>query len=395
MSQFPLHKICSFLIAIFISSLLISCNNQIDQVQAFDSPSNPLIPKTVKIAEVSPPRLIQELNKTFDQSTPQVSIISPQNNQTIKDTTIEVQLEVKDFNLFKDEKLAMGPHLHLFIDDQPYQAVYSTDKPIIFNNLTAGSHTLRVFASRPWHESFKNEGAYAQTTFHVFTPSDNYNPDLKKPLLTYSRPQGSYGAEPIMLDFYLTNAPLHQVAQQNLEDNIDDWRIRVTINDEIFLMDTWQPLYLEGFNQGKNWVKIEFIDSQGETVKNVFNSTIRLIDYDPKINDTLTKLVKNKISLEDAMAIAIKNYQPIKNSPKTEKSSLTEEIKPAIEKITPKIEEIKPAIEETTPKIEETKSLPMENLKIDPPQEKIETTIIDQAETKELSNISDNSKTEK
>jgi hypothetical protein len=70
-------------------------------------------------------------------------------------------------------------------------------------------------------------------------------------VLTYSRPTGSYGAEPIMLDFYLTNAPLHLVAQENPDDEIADWRIRVTVNGESFVLDRWQPVYLKGFKPGK------------------------------------------------------------------------------------------------------------------------------------------------
>lgn len=299
-----------WLCLIFISWGLASCSDAIESVQAFNTDSSSRIPKAEKIAEVAPPKLIQELGKTFDQYQPQVKIITPTNNQILQDTTVKVGLEIKDLPIFKDEKLAMGPHLHLFIDNQPYKAVYSTDKPVVLENLAPGTHTIRVFASRPWHESFKNEGAYAQTTFHIFTSSDDNNPDLKQPLLTYSRPEGTYGAEPIMLDYYLTNAPLHIVAQENSDDNISDWRIRVTINGEDFLVDTWQPIYLQGFNQGQNWLKLEFIDENGEIVKNVFNSSTRIINYEPKQQDTLTKLVKGKISLEQARAIVEPNYQP-------------------------------------------------------------------------------------
>ena len=313
----------SWICLIFISWALASCSDTIESVQPFTSNSSSRIPKVEKIAEVPPPKLIQELGKTFDPYQPQVTILSPENNQTIEDTTVKVNLQIKDLPIFKDEELAMGPHLQFFVDNQPYQAIYSTDEPIVLENLAPGTHTIRVFASRPWHESFKNEGAYAQTTFHIFTPTDDNNPDLKKPLLTYSRPQGTYGAEPIMLDFYLTNAPLHLVAKENPDDEITDWRIRVTVNGENFLIDTWQPVYLKGFNKGQNWVKLEFIDENGETVKNAFNSTVRVINYDPQNKDTLSRLVKEKISLEQARAIVEPNYQP--EIIPEEKSNLTSE----------------------------------------------------------------------
>ena len=304
-----LKKILSWLTIIIFSCTLTACNDTIDSVQAFNSDSKPPIPKVENIAEVAPPELIQQLNQNFATSQPQVKILTPNNGEVLNTKDVSVTLDIKGLDIFKDEELQMGPHLHFFIDDKPYQAIYTIEKPIILSDLTPGTHTIRVFASRPWHESFKNEGAYAQTTFHVFTPTEDNNPSDSQPLLTYSRPQGVYGAQPIMLDFYLTNAPLHVVAKENPNDDIPDWRIRVTVNGESFLLDTWQPIYLTGFNKGQNWVKLEFIDENGDVIKNAFNSTVRAIEYDPKIKDTLAKLVTGKISLNKAQAITIRNYK--------------------------------------------------------------------------------------
>ena len=183
-------------------------------------------------------------------------------------------------------------------------------EPIVLDNLSPGTHTLRVFASRPWHESFKNYGAYDRSVFHVFTPTEGDAPDSDLPLLTYSRPQGSYGAEPILLDFYLASAPLHSLAQGSDEDDILDWRIRCTVNGESFILDRWEPLYLTGFKPGKNWVKLEFLDELGNPVKNVFNTTARAIEYKPGGDDTLSKLVRGELTAEEAKAIVISGYNP-------------------------------------------------------------------------------------
>lgn len=181
----------------------------------------------------------------------------------------------------------------------------------MLSNLALGTHTIRVIAAYPWNETFKNPTAYAQTTFHIFTPTDSNNPSPNLPLLTYNQPQGVYGAEPIMLDFYLTNAPLHVVAQENPQDDIVDWRIRTTVNGESFLLDTWETIYLKGFQKGTNWVKLEYVDENGNVVQNVFNSTVRAVEYDPSKQDTLAQLVTGKIPLEKAKAIVIKDYKPV------------------------------------------------------------------------------------
>ncbi|MUG92104.1 hypothetical protein F7734_06385 [Scytonema sp. UIC 10036] len=261
-----------------------------------------------QISEVSPPATIQELRQALEIYQPQVTIVAPKADEILQDNTVTVRFQVKDLPIFKDSKWDLGPHLHVILDNEPYIAVYDLDKPLVLSDLSPGTHTLRVFASRPWHESFKNEGAYAQSTFNTFTKTDNNNPDPKQPLLTYSRPKGDYGAEPILLDFYLTNAPLHLVAQQNPNDEIADWRIRCTINGESFVLDRWQSVYLKGFKPGKNWVELEFLDEQGNPVKNVFNSTTRLITYNPKGQDTLSRIVRGELSADQVRSIVDPNY---------------------------------------------------------------------------------------
>ncbi|MBE9214459.1 hypothetical protein IQ247_17595 [Plectonema cf. radiosum LEGE 06105] len=261
-----------------------------------------------KISEVAPPEIIQELRQTLEVYQPQVKILNPQPEEVLQEDKLQVSLQVKDLPIFKNVKYGLGSHLKVILDNQPELEVYDLSQPLELVDLSPGTHTLRVFASRPWHESFKNEGAYAQTKFHVFTKSDDNNPDSNLPILTYNHPQGSYGAEPILLDFYLTNAPLHLLAKDNPDSAIADWRIRCTINGESFIIDRWQSLYLKGFNPGKNWVKLEFIDNQGNPVKNVFNSTVRVINYESKGKDTLAKIVRGELVSEDLRGIVDANY---------------------------------------------------------------------------------------
>ena len=307
-----------------------------------------------KISEVSPPEVIQELRTVLEKYQPQVTIASPSPNQVLQDDALSVRLQVKDFPLFKDQKLALGPHLHLFLDNQPYQAVYDVSQPIVLKDLAPGTHTLRAFASRPWHESFKNEGAYAQTTFHVFTKTPNNNPSPDQPLLTYSRPQGGYGAEPIMLDFFLTNAPLHLVAQEDDKDDVADWRIKVTVNGSEFVLDRWQPLYLKGFTPGKNWVQLDYIDEKGNSIQNVYNNTARSFTYTPNGNDTLSKLVRDELSFAQARSIVDPDYKAeIPGSSPVPVVKPSPEVEPPIVEPTPQAEN--PIEQSEPPKSEKPK----------------------------------------
>jgi hypothetical protein len=261
------------------------------------------------LSEVNIPEAIAKLAPTLEKYQPQVQILSPNADEVLSDDRVTVKLKVNDLPLFKHPELGLGNHLHVILDRQTYQGVYDLTQPLVFKNLTAGTHSLRVFAARPWHESFKNEGAYAQTTFHVLTKTNENNPHPQQPLLTYSRPSGTYSSEPIMLDYYLSNAPSHLVAQGS-DSSLPDWRIRATVNGQQFILDRWAPIYLQGFKLGKNWVKLELVDDRGNPMPNVYNDTVSIVTYDPRTKDTLAKLVRGELNPTLAMSLGDPNYKP-------------------------------------------------------------------------------------
>ena len=288
---------------------LWGCSDRLETSLPASNNSSVATASLKQLKEVAPPETIQQLHQILEVKQPQVNILSPQPEQILTDTQVAVKLQVTDLPIFQDEDLKLGSHLEVILDNQDAQSIYDLEKPLIFSNLAAGSHTLRVFASYPWHESFKNEGAYAQVTFHVFTKTINNKLDTKLPLLTYSSPAGSYGAEPILLDFYLTNAPLHMIAQEDAEYEVPDWRIRITINGETFVVDQWQPIYLKGWKQGNNWVQLEFIDEQGNVVENVYNNTAKVFTYKPGGQDSLSKLMRGNLSVPAAKGIINPTYK--------------------------------------------------------------------------------------
>jgi hypothetical protein len=345
---------CCGLLICLLSIGLVSCGGeekpQTEETKEISTPEPAL-------TEVAPPAIFEELRQTIDKYQPQVAITSPKNGEIIEDTRVGIEVDVKDYPLFKNEELGMGPHLHVILDNEPYRAVYTADEPIIFEDLSPGTHTIRMFASRPWHESFKNEGAYAQVTFHLFTETADNLPDPEKPLLTYSRPKGTYGAEPILLDYYLTNAPIRLP-----EEDIDaintasqrDWRVRATINGESFIMDSWLPVYLEGFNTGRNWIKLELLDGDGNLIENAFNTAARLFTYEPRGEDTLSQLVRGELTAEEARVIVDAEYEPPKEQPEEEEEIVEPEVieEEPSEAVT---EEEKP---ETIPEEEEEETTP-------------------------------------
>ncbi|MFN5855994.1 MAG: hypothetical protein ACK456_08875 [Pseudanabaenaceae cyanobacterium] len=297
----PWRKWVSLLVAIALAFYLTACGESEPKAKT-DTP----VATPTKVTEVAPPIAIQKLARQMEKYEPKLSILSPKSDEILTSNEVSVKFAIQNLPIFKSG-LGLGPHVHVALDSQEYQAVYDINQPIVFDHLTPGTHTLRAFASRPWHESFKNNGAYAQLTFHVLTKTNENTPDPKLPLLTYSRPVGTYGAEPIMLDFYLHNAPLHLAAQSDTK--VGDWQVRATLNGQTFTFDQWQPVYLKGFRPGQNWVKLELIDTNGALIPNVFNSSAHVINYQPGGQDTLAKLVRDE-SITDLESVVNPDYVP-------------------------------------------------------------------------------------
>jgi hypothetical protein len=248
-----------------------------------------------------------------DAASPVLKIVSPASGSTINSSTVPVQLDLsgdlKGYQPGMNPETKMGNHIHVILDNQPYEAYYNIDgKPFELRNVADGEHTLRVFASRPWHESYKNEGSFQMVKFTVKDGNANTNQptttnsgqqmsnanantaptpegkamqssaggavDAAKPLLTYSRPKGEYkGAEadPIMIDFWLDNA--------KLTGDGGEYRVRYSVNGgEPKFIEKWAPLWLQGWTAGKHTVKFELVDKDGNVVDNGgYNSTSREI----------------------------------------------------------------------------------------------------------------------
>ncbi|MGI8494339.1 MAG: hypothetical protein ACR2L1_03360 [Pyrinomonadaceae bacterium] len=262
-----------------------------------------------ELKEVQRPEKIAEMMRTRgeqDSAKPVLMILEPKANVTVGASTVKVKLglsgDLKGYQPMKDPATGMGNHIHVILDNQPYEAYYNLNQEFELRNVADGEHTLRVFPSRPWHESFKNEGAFVMVKFNVknggadtakptttnsnqamsSTPAEGKDMasstgdavDLSKPLLTYSRPKGEYkgaDAENIMVDFWLSNA--------KLAGDGGEYRARLSIDGrEIKMIDKWQPVWFAGWTEGKHSVKLELVDKEGNVVDNGgYNSTTREI----------------------------------------------------------------------------------------------------------------------
>jgi hypothetical protein len=279
--------------SVIIGGVLVLCNGL-----SFHTLAIAANLRSDSISEVSPPIAIQQLRAK--DTVPKIKILSPKGDETVSEPTVTVRLQVENFKPFKDPNLGLGPYLNVSVDDLPSQSIYDANAPIELEELKPGTHVLRVFANHPWGESYKNPEAYAQVSFNVLTASTGNTWDQQQPLLTYNQPIGSYGAEPILLDYYLSTSKSHTPDDSLLKDNL---QVRVTINGQSFKTDRWLPLYLSGFRSGTNWIRLELLDRRDQPLKGPFSEVTQAFQFQPRGRDGLARLVQDQLSAEELQQI--------------------------------------------------------------------------------------------
>lgn len=339
---FALVPLCALVAASFVGCA--PADNANSNTTATTNVAPPTTATPVQtLSEVERPQKIKDqmsARGTQDDAKPTLRFVEPRNGSTVAGSTVKVRLtlggDLKGYQPHKDPATGMGNHIHVILDNSPYEAYYNLGEPFELRNVTEGKHTLRVFASRPWHESYKNEGSFQMVAFNVKgggdatkptttaagqTMADNKNAaanhnanamnanaamkntngatanatnanapapaegkdmpasqggdvDPAKALLTYSRPKGEYkGAD--------TDAIMIDFWLSNgrLQGDGGDYRVRYTVDGgEAKFLDKWAPIWLTGWNAGTHKVKLELVDKSGNVVDNGgYNSTERTI----------------------------------------------------------------------------------------------------------------------
>jgi len=306
----------TLLFLLVFALLFASCSAANSDNASTTATSSVTPPATQTLTVIPRPQKILDLMKARgeqDEAKPVLKIVSPAKDAVINGSTVEVKLDLsgdlKGYMPHKDPTTGKGNHIHVILDNQPYEAYYELGQPFELRNVVAGKHTLRVFPSRPWHESYKNEGAFQMVEFTVksggdaskptttnsgqtmannnsgsaqpgaregkdFAASAAGNVDPAKPLLTYSRPKGEYkgeDADPIMIDFWLSGA--------KLKGDGGEYRVRYVIDDDdAKYIDKWEPIWLSGWISGKHKVRLELLDKEGKPLENGgYNTTSREI----------------------------------------------------------------------------------------------------------------------
>lgn len=179
----------------------------------------------------------------------------------------KLQAQTEDVQAKKCANSSKGQHIHLIIDNNPYEAVYEEEYTTAAK-LEPGNHVALAFISRSYHESLKHKEAYDVVQFQVGDKKED-DIDLEAPHMIYSRPKGEYSlsdASKVFVDFYLLNAELAE----------DGHYVECTINDEAtFKITKWAPFYMEGLPLGENTISLKLMDADDNFVEGPFNAVER------------------------------------------------------------------------------------------------------------------------
>jgi hypothetical protein len=310
-----LISVILFVLSVLFAGCVAPGTNNTASNNANSSANTNAAPAPQNLTVVDRPQKIVDMMASRgeqDNAKPVLKILEPKEGSTVNSSTVSLKLQLagdlKGYKPMMDPETHAGNHIHVILDNQPYEAYYNLDEAFELRNVADGEHTIRVFPSRPWHESYKNDGAFQMVRFTVkdggadetkpaitnsgqrmsngnssanasatpegkeMQPTTAGPVDPKKPLLTYSRPKGEYknaDADAVMIDFWLTGG--------KLKDDGGEYRVRYTVDGgSPKYIDKWAPIWLSGWTSGKHTVKLELVDQNGETVDNGgYNATSR------------------------------------------------------------------------------------------------------------------------
>ena len=212
-----------------------------------------------------------------------VAILSPQPGALVPNP-VQIELVLAGFELGVPTRGAEnrgllraegGQHLHLVVDDRPYQMVFDASAPIALGELLPGPHLVRVIPALEWHESVQGPGSFEAVQFFVERQTTEVPLRPGEPLLTYLRPSGTYAgaaADSILLDFHVRNAELGG----------GRYRVRLLVDgDRVEDLQRPAPFVLVGLAPGPHTIRLELRDGVGRLVPGAYKSAERAITIEP------------------------------------------------------------------------------------------------------------------
>ncbi len=285
------------------------------------------------LKEVPPPAAVRQIKSRLSNYHPQLTIQSPTQEEILTtrlNDTWELVFLLKDWPLIEDPQVGLGPHLVVQLDNElPIRITNSIGDKIVIpmNGLSPGSHRMAAYLAYPWGEALKVPGSHVQSRIHFFRKIPGAQPNIDQTWLTVVRPPDQRPLGPVLIDSLIWNAPI-----QGLKNDDDRWRLKVSINEDSFLLDREEAIWVEGIPSTEKVLHFELLDNLGEPICPIFNSQLIILEDSeigkplwtlPQLNeDQLAKFLGEDEKLK-AISLSKDNVIGTRNSPN---NSFNEEI---------------------------------------------------------------------
>ncbi len=197
---------------------------------------------------------------------PAILLRSPKEGEVLPTQDVTIKFKLKNFVAYEG-----GPHLHIFLDDQPYVSYEKSVEPYTFRGVRPGAHAIRIVLTKANGESYKNPEAFALVNFYVLQKTDRPLFDLSKPILTVNLPHTGYYkgwlSDKIEFDFLLRNIALRK----------DGPHLRYTLDGLTHDLFSPEPVFWTNARRiGTHHLKVELLDANNNPIKsNPFLTTKR------------------------------------------------------------------------------------------------------------------------
>ncbi|MGB1776197.1 MAG: hypothetical protein ACPHGV_07670 [Synechococcus sp.] len=238
------------------------------------SRTNPASERNGSLQEVAAPGAVDQLRRALSQHRPVLTLTSPKDGSVINTETVQLSLTLEDWPLVEDPEIGLGPHVVVQVDDRAPLRLTEADQQghlqLELRDLEPGSHRFSAWAAYPWGEPNSRPEASVQWRLHLWQELRDRQPDVNAPWLVTVHPPDDGVLQPLPLNWLIWNAPL-----QNLRDNDERWRLRVSIDGDSFLVSRPEGIWLKApsTSRGVN-LQMELLNGQGDPLDPVFNNQL-------------------------------------------------------------------------------------------------------------------------
>lgn len=196
-----------------------------------------------------------ELKITSPEPDEVIALPAPEEGKPApKGAEVVLRFEVKGYELFQDPQTKLGQYIQILLDGQMRGMHFLADKGWVLKNIPPGTHNVRAYLARPWHEAVKEPGAFAQVTFHVGEKSPAVaQVDPTAPTLTLVRPRGRLrkaDAGKVLFDVFVTGC---KVSDAKTDDSCV---VRYRLDDRPEeTLTSWAPVFFETLAPGRHAIQ--------------------------------------------------------------------------------------------------------------------------------------------